>query len=266
MLYLQEGIHVTVQNTTMGLKRVGYFRLVTGFNDPIVALANSIEEARSDCPDRDVSNSLIVLPEAFNIGHEYDPPGPDLCSEGILQRLHEELAAPLGIAFVAGVIHGTRSSAYWVDAGGPEAICHKMGDDGKGLYSPCLRGADKRNPFPCGNAHVGTLICMDAWDDDPPIRKRRNRLLADLENEAGYKILCVPAWPTINKPDPRAFQATVSDYWYVLASGGYLSTSSVAHVSASRPSEVPVTDSAPEGNRIRLLPLAQSTQVRSSPT
>ena len=93
-----------------------------------------------------------------------------------------------------------------------------MGDDGKKLYDPCLHSPDNRNPIACGHARVGALICMDAWDGQRDLQDRRHHLLADLNNGDGHKILCVPAWPTTNMPDPTDFLPTISDYWYVLAS------------------------------------------------
>ncbi len=156
------------------------------------------------------------------------------------------------MAFVVGVIRGTDNSAYWVDAGGPVAICHKMGDDLKRLYRPRRTCADEKNPFPCGNAQVGALICMDAWDAEPSIQERRNCLLEKLRRWLGRKILCVPAWPTVYNLDHRQIQALVPDCWVVLASGGYLSGSFIAP-----PSETRVADCVSVDNQIQFLPLPE---------
>lgn len=66
-------------NPMADLKSLGYFRFVIGFCDPIRALTESIEQACRKDPDWEVNKSLLVLPEAFNMGREYDPPPPLTC-------------------------------------------------------------------------------------------------------------------------------------------------------------------------------------------
>lgn len=243
------------------LERVGYFRFVDEFATPICALTKAIEAERERHPNGDISNSLIVVPEAFNIGHDYDLPASDLRPREILEKLHE-LAAPLRITFVVGILDRRRNSAYWVDANGPELMCHKMGDDLKGLYKRCLRNPDRRNPIACANARIGVLICMDANDNTACIRCRRNKLLAGLREGDGNKILCVPARFTNSTPNPLAFLSVIPDYWYVLGGGVYLGTSFVAHAHAPQPNNPlearKVQATAPVKNEVRLWLLPQA--------
>ena len=51
-------------------------------------------------PGWSVSDSLIVLPEAFDMGHVYEPPAPELPAGELLEQLRTRLAAPLRISFV----------------------------------------------------------------------------------------------------------------------------------------------------------------------
>ncbi|HXF26949.1 MAG TPA: nitrilase-related carbon-nitrogen hydrolase, partial [Bryobacteraceae bacterium] len=80
----------------------------------------------------DVTDSLIVLPEAFNLGRQYDlndkPKEKPLFGErDVLARLHE-IATTHKVVFVVGLIEieTRRNSAYLVDARSPRLMCHKI--------------------------------------------------------------------------------------------------------------------------------------------
>lgn len=240
------------------MDKIGYFRFVEGFEKPILALFKAIEEEQHRWSD--ISNSLVVLPEAFNIGGQYPdkPLGSELPAGEILENLRRELAQPLGIAFIAGIIDGRRNSAYWVDADGQQLMCHKRGDDLTGAYDPYLQNPDPCNPISFDGGCVGALICMDATDDNADIQQRRNDLLTRLKAGKGRKIVCVPAQFRVNRPDPLKFRPVIPDYWYVVADGVYNATSFVARAEKSTSLLQPhlIEATAPKRNEVKLWPLS----------
>lgn len=242
------------------LKNIGFFRFVADFPRQIEALAKAIKEERERHPEIDIRNSLIVLPEAFNIGRSYDTPACPLPAGGILERLRRELAEPLNIAFVVGILDGRTSSAHWVDAAESVPLCHKMGDDLKKLYDPCTKNQDPCNPIGRGEARIAALICMDATDGESCIQDRRERLSKRLREGEGTKIICVPARFTVNKPDPFGLLPDIPDYWYVVADGEYHGTSFVVHADAGKPdgpSDPKLLEAtSPSGNVVRLRSLS----------
>src|ERR1700676_1787150 len=72
VLYYQASRRMTVAQRMENLEKIGFFRFVDQFANPIAALGKAIEVEREYHPNGDVSNSLIVLPEAFNIGGTYN--------------------------------------------------------------------------------------------------------------------------------------------------------------------------------------------------
>lgn len=262
------------------LQRLGFFRFVDEFLRPIEELAKAIEVERKNYPEGDISTSLIVLPEAFNVGDGYvggkcEPPylsNRQLAASVICERLRKELAGPLGVCFVVGVLEkappthvpapaGTpvRNSAYWVDATGAHLICHKMGNDNKCLYEPCSSNQDSHNPIECANASIATLICMDATESDPTIQNRRSALLNTLKKSPKQPIICVPARTSVIGPDPLGFLADLPEYWYILADGKYLTSSYVCHArQGTRPGEGRKVEAPPPaGNQVRLSSLSE---------
>lgn len=239
------------------VEKIGYFRFVENFKKPIQALVEAVDKEQEQ--HSYVNNSLIVLPEAFNIGGPYPCKQMDseLPAHEILEELRET-AARLGIAFVAGILDGRKNSAFRIDANGPQLVCHKLGEDLTGAYDPCLQNPDWRNPITCANARVAALICMDATEDKTDIKQRRSNLLTNLKEGEGHKIICVPARFTHTSPDPLAFRSIVPDYWYVVADGNYLNSSFVARAQKSTNFlEAKLVDSpAPAGNQVRLWPLS----------
>jgi predicted amidohydrolase len=251
---------------TLSVEKIGFFRFVTELDHPIEELAKAMEVERKHHPNSTITNSLIVLPEAFNMGGPYRPPALDgtdnrvFATSWILEELRK-LAVCKSVAFVGGIldIESKRNSAYWVDANGPELMCHKMGSDGKKLYDTCTERPDRSNPVACANASVGALICLDATTNDAKAHQRRTSLLARLKETEGYIVLCVPSQFTVNMPDALAFFPKVPDYWYIVADGGYNQTCLVAHVDLSHsanPLEArKVQATAPTANVVKLWPL-----------
>src|SRR6185369_4206905 len=92
------------------VEKIGFFNFVEKFDEPITVLSAEVEKERANHPDRNIRNSLIVLPEAFNLGHAYGSRLPPLPACKVLGGLRQ-LAGVHGIAFVAGIIRGGFNSA-----------------------------------------------------------------------------------------------------------------------------------------------------------
>lgn len=196
---------IEVRYAELMLKRIGFFHFVKDHCDPFGSLRRALNEESAKYEERDISGSLIVLPEAFNLGRRYYPLGfPKITGklgdatiplEGALEELHHT-AASRHTVFVAGLIGEQFSSAYWIDySGPPQLMCHKMGDDKTGQYRPWT-GCDNNNPVECDDACVGALICLDALersDETLEARKRREKLIDKLKKcNQRYRILCIP--------------------------------------------------------------------------
>jgi predicted amidohydrolase len=258
---------MTVAPTCGKLEKIGFFHFVDEYPNPISALAKAIGKEQEN--HTNISNSLIVLPEAFNCG-SYRSHAELLPAQEILENLRCKLAGPLRITFVVGVLEpcrtwlghdGKRNSAYWVDANGTQLMCHKMGDDGKKLYDPCARNPDPRNPIACANARVCALICMDATDETTDnsglhIQQHRKQLLADLNAGEGHKIVCVPARFNSTWPDPSKLLSVLPDYWYVAADGQHNGHSLISHERSGGSSRTPIKPAPGEGNTVKLWPLS----------
>ncbi len=179
----------------MVLERIGFFHFVSDHEKPIEALTAGIETERSNHPNGDISNSLIVLPESFNMGRGYgcSPDVPEIPASAICDGLHS-LASSCGVAFVVGILEGRCNTAYYIDASGRQLMCHKVGDDLTKIYDPCCsKFCDERNPLDCVNARIAALICMDATDPEADIKRRRESLLNQVRTRTSIRIVCIPA-------------------------------------------------------------------------
>ncbi len=101
----------------MTLRNLGVFHFVSEFGDPLKALSKALEIERLKRQGGDISNSLVVLPDAFNLGRDYGPGSAELPACFILDELRK-LAQHHQIAFVAGILQGRCNTGYWVDATG----------------------------------------------------------------------------------------------------------------------------------------------------
>jgi predicted amidohydrolase len=208
------------------IEKIGFFHCVrfAALFDPVSevreAIDKRIEEERRRDQAWDISNSLIVLPEAFNIGDYVSRSVPNQLPQEFLEGLRK-LAERHGVLFVTGIVDGRRNSAYLIDSEVAHLMCHKIGDDRTGVYDPCTGNPDPCNPIAVDNGCVGTLICMDATSGDSQVRYRRERLLSRLKACDGHKVVCVPARFHRECPDLLTPLPKVSRLWYAVADGSW---------------------------------------------
>lgn len=118
--------------------QAGFFHFVEHHSDPLGTLDAEIRSAG------DVADSLVVLPEAFNLGRPYgtEQEKPSAYERDSLVAELQERSRQQRIIFVAGLLDPVpagerpRSSAYLIDGEGCHPICHKCTSDGKRHYRP----------------------------------------------------------------------------------------------------------------------------------
>lgn len=156
-----------------------------------------------------LNGSLIVLPEAFNIGTVYESGRPHNCDPGITVDL-KQLAFKFGVAFVSGLVIRTSrgrkpyNSAYLLTSDLCRTLSRKVCSDhmAQDLYQVCTHGCDK--PRKHNGTCVASLICIDAELDPHPAQTHRaehednhirHRGLWDKISSLGQPtvVLCVPA-------------------------------------------------------------------------
>jgi predicted amidohydrolase len=214
------------------IEKLGFFHFVEFEQktslDPVEALSKAmderIQEERKSGEHWDIGNSLIVLPEAFNIGaYSLQSVPPQHSTQRALEDLRV-LAAKHEVIFVAGILgEDRRNSAYLIDAKVATLMCHKIGEDSSGLYDPCTGDPDPCNPIRFQNGVcVGTLICMDADADHihrPHIEQRQNEFLERLNAYGDQRIGCVPARFCNHTRRTLDCFSNMTNCWYVMAQG-----------------------------------------------
>ena len=194
------------------LRRVGYFHFAQAHCDPLGELTKAIAAVTpTELPD-----SLIVLPEAFNLGRDYDPnPTPKerplLNEQSVLGRLHD-VAVNQQLLFVVSVIEveARRNSAYLIGAGTPRLMCHKIMDDQSQEYERCTSNCDIENPVRLSDdTCIGALICADVMDNrrqpsqEDAAQAAFDRLTTLRSNLNGKRnLVCVPAYMATTGKDP----------------------------------------------------------------
>jgi predicted amidohydrolase len=175
------------------LRRLGFFHFCgENRSDPVGSLRSSLIEAATE---EDISGSLVVTPEAFNVRNGYW--SPDRRLDPLIRTMLSELSTEFKIALVAGLIengdaHGPGySSAYLIDGIDCHVLTRKMADDGSRNYRLCTEDCDK--PIKLGGASVAALICMDAADFSASNQRQAAVLERMASSNAAHKILCVPA-------------------------------------------------------------------------
>jgi hypothetical protein len=208
------------------IERVGFFHFIEAYTDPLGELTKCLEKhSRSS-----IRNSLIVLPEGFNLGRQYNV---ELCEAGVTREKPRfdaacmlqflgGIAVTREISFVVGVIDEHRfSCGYYVDGQEPRQMCRKINPDGSREYKACEKNCHGENPVSVGEVCVGTLICMDAVEQNPDnnpsnfktaANERRKRLLCDLD-WSQRSVLCIPAYMSDKFPERDGTEGK----WVVIA-------------------------------------------------
>jgi hypothetical protein len=173
------------------LRRIGFFHFVDGHADPIAALQAQL--AITDC-----SHSLLVLPEAFNLGLQYSESGPCAFTRDAIIRNLQGIAAQSDITFVVGLLDTPApggllpySSAYAIDGTECRAICRKELPDGQAgrHYRTCTVNYDIENPVHFKNACIMAMICMDIQNSP------RCTALTRVTEKAqeSLRLICIPS-------------------------------------------------------------------------
>ena len=186
-------------------KRVGSFHFVQDQHDPFGSLERALNDKCANYWGGDISGSLIVLPEAFNLGKSYYHPrhprtkwtrGGARFPLGVALEELRRSAAARELVFIAGLVGEQLSSAYWIEHHGPPRLmCHKLSDDHSGNYrawDPC--DGNGENPIERRGACVGSLVCLDALEaGQSAIIQRRENLISDIKRrDRLHGVLCVP--------------------------------------------------------------------------
>ena len=175
--------------TTKPLKKIGFFHFGSSqTKDPV----GSLRAALLTKGQNDLRNSLIVVPEAFNLCGGYHEAGRQI-DPRIFGSL-AQMSAEFEMAFVAGLIEppGT-SSAYLIDGQIQNLLSRKMKNDRSGNYHPAAVNCDAvvQHRGLC----LGALICMDAAGFSPFAANARHQQLLSQFYAAKLipPILCIPA-------------------------------------------------------------------------
>lgn len=192
--------------------RFGFFRWVDGYDNPIESLRAALAVSAAE-----LQGSLIVLPEAFNIGKFYRDEGPCNYNREILTDL-QQIASSAQLSFVSGLVIERRngpmpplSSASVIDGAGEHRLCWKKGDDRSLNYTPCADERHLLDPVEYDGTILAALVCMDC--DNPTLERVLGSRLASME---GPKVVCIPA--CMNKRyGGQAIARAWPDHYVILA-------------------------------------------------
>jgi predicted amidohydrolase len=156
-----------------------------------------------------VRNSLIVLPEAFNNGADYnDEDRPPRIDADLRRSELRAIANEHSLVFIAGLLDQpggkTLNSAYLIDDRRSRLMVHKGAED------------DIENPIETEGVCVGCLICSDARDF-----VTRYRVTEKVEKSVlARKVVCIPASMSAGTFDSPSFPLPEYRNKYVLMANG----------------------------------------------
>lgn len=167
---------------------IAFFHLVQGHRDPVLALNTELDS------HPDLSNALLVLPEAFNLGRPYaDHGSPTIHRDEILKTL-VQIWQTRKISFVVGLLQPAvagskpRNSAYFVGGEKPRLMCHKETADGAD-YEACPIEPDQENPLFLVDTAIVAVICRDVSCSGRCDRLAETAVTAN----RACNIVCIPA-------------------------------------------------------------------------
>jgi hypothetical protein len=194
------------------LQKIGFFHFANpDKSQPLASLKARLDERDKD----DLKNSLVVLPEAFNLRGEYTPRA-DYDVEPSISVKHSltQLAKQFDMVFVVGLIDNDEpdrpkppySSSYLITSTCYCCLSRKIGRDDladcphdQRLYQPFPHPSDTPSQHD-QKAHIAGLLCMDAVRQPcphiPSISNcaRHDELKADMAKlGSALPILGVPA-------------------------------------------------------------------------
>lgn len=171
------------------IRKVGFFHFgCKGNSDQIGSLRASLLEASETY---DLSDSLVVLPEAFNIfDYSISNSLPDSSVDTNLRKLSLEFGVALVVGLVEAESDESYSSAYLIDKDVRKLLSRKVEDDRSNNYKPSEK-CDR--PIRYRGVCLSALICMDAAGYNQN-NKRHASILERLGSCGDFpKLLCVPA-------------------------------------------------------------------------
>jgi predicted amidohydrolase len=133
-----------------GFAGVGLFHFPVDHGHPFECLESALAERK------DVRNSLIVLPEAFNCGEavfrDNASQRPLIDAGKVIEDL-KAIAGRYDLVWVVGLLDPPHNSVYWIEKGLSRLMGHKGTDP------------ELDNPIETNGVCVGALICSDARDN-----------------------------------------------------------------------------------------------------
>jgi hypothetical protein len=193
------------------LKAVGFLHFGAGHGAPLRVLRTALQGTEEQCGNGALAESLIVLPEGFNIHKPYfdrQPPNTDPNIFCDLERISDEFRC----AFVAGLMVGDTpgvsppyNSAYLIDGSHRVLLSRKRkADDTEASrvqgrsWSANYTAYPNFYTIPVSHRGLGiaALVCLEAQSDQEPYPQYRERLegtalaLRRLGNP--LNVVCVP--------------------------------------------------------------------------
>jgi hypothetical protein len=214
------------------LSKIGVFHFGQNHAFPIEELYCALKTKGKDV----VRDSLIVLPEGFNIRSRHSSPThPYDYNPSVLSTLRC-LAKEWAVVFVAGLIVDVDKHvdppynvANLIDGLSQKLMCYKSEADSWSVE--CCGGrspshsvhelpCDRNNPMWYEGLLIATFICLDAQVLEDENDERYNALKGESERaKDAVKIICVPASALYR--DYLGYASSWPDHFFVMADSGH---------------------------------------------